>query len=200
MFNTIKILGVYYSYDKYLENQEYFINLVLKIETLLRLWRKRKLSIAGKISVFQTLAIPISTILELTKIKKCFTWKNEYHKIKQDTLCKNYENCGLKDVDITFKIISLQCSWVKKLYDSSTHGWKPVPLHIMTQKLIKHFLFHSNLFIDSKKNRQFPKYYQQVLSKWGINLSVPPWISSSIASQIIWYIFWVVKGLFIMQL
>ena len=42
-------------------------------------------------------------------------------KIKQDTLCKGYENCGLKSVDITFKIISLQRSWVKRLYDSSTH-------------------------------------------------------------------------------
>ena len=39
MFNTIKILGVYYSYDKNSENQENFINLILKIEKLLRLWR-----------------------------------------------------------------------------------------------------------------------------------------------------------------
>ena len=36
IFNTIKILGVYYSYDKDFENQENFINLVLKIEKLLR--------------------------------------------------------------------------------------------------------------------------------------------------------------------
>ena len=33
-------------------------------------------------------------------------------KIKQDTLCKDYENGGLKNLDITFKIISLQRSWV----------------------------------------------------------------------------------------
>ena len=39
MFNASKILGVYYSYDKNFENQENFINLVLKIEKLLRLWR-----------------------------------------------------------------------------------------------------------------------------------------------------------------
>ena len=37
MFNAIKILGVYYSYDKNFENQENFINLVLKIEKRLRL-------------------------------------------------------------------------------------------------------------------------------------------------------------------
>ena len=32
MFSAIKILGIYYSYDKNFENQENFINLVLKIE------------------------------------------------------------------------------------------------------------------------------------------------------------------------
>ena len=37
MFNAIKVLGVYYSCDKNLENQENFINLVLKIKKLLRL-------------------------------------------------------------------------------------------------------------------------------------------------------------------
>ena len=34
MINAIKILGVYYSHDKNLENQENFINLILKIEKL----------------------------------------------------------------------------------------------------------------------------------------------------------------------
>ena len=37
MFNAIKILGVDYSYDKNLENQENSINIVLKIEKLWRL-------------------------------------------------------------------------------------------------------------------------------------------------------------------
>ena len=108
------------------KNQENFVNLVLKIEKLLRLWRVRNLSIAGKVTVFRTLAIskivylalvkviPDSVILELDKIKKHFTWKNGNPKIKQDTFYKDYENGGLKNVDITFKIISLQCSWVKR--------------------------------------------------------------------------------------
>ena len=50
-----------------------------------------------------------------------------------------------------------------------------MPFHIITQKLAKHFLFHSN------------PYYQEILSKWSSNLSVPPRTSSAIASQIIWY-------------
>ena len=38
---------------------------------------------------------------------KYFIWKNGNPKIKQITLCKDYENGGLKYVDNTFKIISL---------------------------------------------------------------------------------------------
>ena len=66
-----------------------------------------------------------------------------------------------------------------------------MPLYIITQKLGKHFLFHSTLYIGPKKIRQFPKYYQDILSKWiwiiKMDLSVPPKTSPIIASQIIWY-------------
>ena len=57
LFNAIKILVAYYSYDKNFENQKNVINLVLKVEKLLRLCRMRNLSIAGKITVFKTLSI-----------------------------------------------------------------------------------------------------------------------------------------------
>ena len=94
MFNAIKILGVYYSYHKNFENQEHFINGFLKIERLLRLWRMRNLSIAGKIIIFKIFAIseivhltlvkviPNSVILEFNKIKKYFVWKNGNPEIK----------------------------------------------------------------------------------------------------------------------
>ena len=158
LFNAIKILRVYYSYDKNFENQENFINLVLKIETLLSLWRMKNLSIAGKITVFKTLVISKIVYLALVKVIP-----NSII-LKQTTLYKDYENGGLINVDIMFKIISLQCSWITRL-----------------------FLFHSNLYIDPTKIRQFLRYYQEILSKWNSNLSVPPKTSSAIASQIIWY-------------
>ena len=36
------------------------------------------------------------------------------------------------------------------------------PSRIVTQKLGKKFLFHSNLYIDPKKIRQFPNYFQEI--------------------------------------
>ena len=85
-----------YSYDKNFENQENFMNLVLKIEKILRFWEMGNLYIAGKITVFKTLAIskivhlalvkviPSSVLLELDKIKKHLILKNGNPKIKQE--------------------------------------------------------------------------------------------------------------------
>ena len=52
--------------------------------------------------------IPNSIIQELSKIQKEFIWKTRNPKIKHDTLCKNYENGGLKNVDIMYKVVNLQ--------------------------------------------------------------------------------------------
>ena len=80
--NIVKILGIYYSYNEKLEIPENFKRRIIKIEKILRICRMRDLSIAGKITVFKTLAIskivhlalvktiPNSIIQELGKIKK----------------------------------------------------------------------------------------------------------------------------------
>ena len=43
MFNAIKILGIYHSYDKNFENQENFTNLVLKTEKTFKAFGNAKL-------------------------------------------------------------------------------------------------------------------------------------------------------------
>ena len=154
----------------------------------------RILSIAGKITVFKTLAIsktsyltlvktiPNSIIEELSKVQKIFIWKTHNPKMKRDTLCKNYENGGLKNVDIMCKVVSLQCSWIKRMYDNNSHNWKVRPLHMITQKLGKKFLFYSNSDVNPKQTNNFPQYYQEIFRKWSSNLSVSPNEPSTITS------------------
>ena len=92
-----------------------------------------------------------SIIQELNKIQQEFIWKTRNPQIIHDTLRKNYENGGLKNVDIMYKVVSLQCSWIKRLYDN-LQNWKVIPLHMITQKLRKKFLFHSKLDVNPKKS------------------------------------------------
>ena len=91
--------------------------------------------------------IPSSTIAQLEKIQKQFIWKNGNPKLKHTTLCNRYEQGGLKNVDIFFKITSLQCFCVKRLSDDSFHAWKKIPLFLIKSYLGRNVVFHSNLSI-----------------------------------------------------
>ena len=196
---TIKILGIHYSYNKKLENENNFKKYITKIEKVLKYWRMRQLSIEGKITIFKTLAIskivhlalvtnvPVTTINQLNKIQKEFIWKGGNPKIKHSTLCNTHENGGLKNVDISSKIVSLQCSWIKRLYDDSFHSWKVIPLYLIKKQLGEHFKFHSNLKVKNANLKRFPQYYKEIISNWSKYLSFPPSIPSTIASQIVWY-------------
>ena len=78
--DTIKIVGVHFSYNLTLKVQNNFLDTVKSIQQVLRFWNSRMLSLDGKIIIFKTLAtfkivyftfltvIPKSLIEELQKI------------------------------------------------------------------------------------------------------------------------------------
>ena len=68
--------------------------------------------------------------MNLKKIQKAFFWNNSFPKIKHETLCNDYKAGGLKN-DIPNKIIALQCSWTRRLYDNSFREWKLIPLYLI---------------------------------------------------------------------
>lgn len=153
--DTVKVLGVHLSYKK-------------KLLNTLKMWRMRTLSLEGKITIFKTLAIskifylssltivPNATINEITKIQKSFLWSNSKPKIKYDVL-------GLKSANVPFKIISLQCSWIKRLFDDNFHDWKIVPLHLIRRHFAKNFKFHSNLKLQKSSLTFFHTFTRKSL-------------------------------------
>ena len=172
--DTIKILGVHFSYNSTLKVQNNFLDTVKSIKQALRFWNRRILSLEGKIIIFKTLAIskivylafltviPNSLIEELQRIQKTFIWHSSRPKISHKTLCNNFENGGLKHVDISSKIISLQCSWLRKLCDENFLEWKTIPSHLISKYFGKSFKFHSCLSFDRKLLIKFPKFYKNI--------------------------------------
>ena len=100
-------------------------------------------------------------------------------KINYGTLCNDYKNGGLKSVDIFSKIVSLQCPWIRRLYDENVHPWKVIPLYLIEMHFGKNFKFHPNLDLRDFSLKLFPKYYQKMVSS-------PPFLPSLIASQFLW--------------
>ena len=55
--DTIKILGIHFSYNKKVHMQNNFIAMIKKIQQVLRSWNSRTLTLEGRITIFRTLAI-----------------------------------------------------------------------------------------------------------------------------------------------
>ena len=72
-----------------------------------------------------------------------FIWKG---KIPNSTLCNDYDNGGLKNV--FSKVVRLQCSWIKRLFDNNFHQWKVISLYLIRWYLGRNFKFHSNLEVS----------------------------------------------------
>ena len=150
---TIKILGVHFSYNQKLKTQKNFVKSITNMQNVLNLWRMRNITLEGKIIIFKTLALSKIVYLtlitsfskqlieEIQRIQKAFIWNNLTPKIKQ-TLGNSFEEGGLKNVDINSKIASLQCSWVKRLYNNKFHEWKLIPLHLIKLTFEINFKFH----------------------------------------------------------
>ena len=190
------ILGIHYSYNKQLENDENFKKYIAKIDNVLKLWRARNLSLEGKIKVFKSLAlfkithlalvkiIPPSIIDQLNKTQKNFIWNGLNPKIKNSTV---NNNSGLKNVNIAAKISSLQSSGIKLLFDENFHDWKIIPLHIIHKSLGKKFVFHSNVKVNKKLTKCFPKYYIEFINTGGGKFSCQTLEPSAILSQFLWF-------------
>ena len=136
------------------------MNHIVNIQNILKLWKLRNAAIEGRIVVFKSLAIlklihlalfteiPTSTINLLTNIQMEFIWTRKNPAIKNSTLRNYYKSTGLKNVDVFSKVVRLQYSWIKRLFDNNFHQWKWIPLYLIRQYLGKNFKFRSNLEVS----------------------------------------------------
>ena len=106
-------------------------------------------------------------------------------KIKHNTIRNVYNNGGFKSVDIISKIVRLQCSWIRRLFDNNYHQWKIITIALIGKHLNKNFKFHSNLSFDIRSLEKFPKYYKEIFNNWAKHLSSPVTLSSTVVSQCI---------------
>ena len=139
--------------------------------------------------VFQSLVTPIPRHItnELEKVQKAFLWKHSSFKIKPETICNDYKGGGLKNIDILNRIINLQCSWIRRLYNNLFHERNLILLSLIKKPFGNSFKFHSNLFFKKNKTKFFPSFYKGMFLYWKKYLTRKPEIPSCILSQYLWY-------------
>ena len=146
-------LGICFSNDK---NKNHELNLIPKINAFsncLNRWKKHKLSVVGKIAVIKTFALPKLiyplTVLEnpkqelINKINKYmfdFLWDAKPDKINRKTIIQDYENSGLKMINLNIFIISIKAGWVKRITNNDNVGdWKHIS-SVLRENSVSQFL------------------------------------------------------------
>ena len=138
-------------------------------------WKQRYLSIKGKIVLLKTLAISKVTmslsllpvdkqiIGELKKMFFNFIWKST-ERIKRNTLIGDYQDGGMKMIDLELFEKSLKASWVTKLYGKQ-NALNPVAKLCM-DKICKNQLILLHGTYDKKSTlvlNSLPTFYREVL-------------------------------------
>ena len=107
----INALGVSFSYNHANADRLNFGEKILSLEKTLNTWKRRNLTLYGKINIVKTLGIskliysasvlpvPVHYIQEINKLIFDFIWAGKPPKIKRNTLIGNKKDGGLKMCD-----------------------------------------------------------------------------------------------------
>jgi len=131
--DNFTILGMTFNINMSKMEEINFVPKIAKVKNLLKIWQSRNLTPLGKITVIKTLVLPIIThlltslpdpstniIKEIESMFFNFIWNKRRDKIKRDILIQNYEDGGLKMVNVKKYITSLKVSWIRRLLFSKS--------------------------------------------------------------------------------
>jgi hypothetical protein len=189
----LKVLGVFVSYDTDVVNENFRIKLA-KLKTNLNMWKRRKLTIGGKIMVVKTFGISqmlyLSAVLktpewvlkEMENVVYEFLWSGRQHKVKTKMVIQEYKDGGFKMCDFVSMDKIQKLKWIRRFKDDHNSPWKTVFRSLMKTIDVDTFVlspFHKN---------EIPKvseFWQDVLSIL-YEIRKPPSVEE-LYNEMIWY-------------
>ena len=117
--SPIKCLGIYIGHDKERWEESNWDSKIHKMESILKLWEKRNLTIFGKVTIVNTLClpkvmyncmllvVPERVVVKIERMISHFIWHGK-NRINRNCVTNSVENGGLNLVDVRLKIKSLK--------------------------------------------------------------------------------------------
>jgi hypothetical protein len=177
----LKMLGIYLSYDQDVCKQKNFKDKLLKMKSIINMWRGRNLTMIGRAQIIKTfiisqllfvssaLDVPDDIIKEVDNMIFQFIWNGKKAKIRRSILKKNIAEGGLKIPDFETMVNTSRIKWVSRLFAESETLWS-VFLSIYLNKSGIHLnpLLFANYNIKSLKIKPgtLPNFYQKMLKIW----------------------------------
>ena len=186
----IKALGIWISknHDECIELN--FKEKNKKLENVLNMWKARKLTIKGKVTVLQSLAlsqmyftssilyVPPEVISNVTKLIFNFLWPKKEH-VKRNIVIQEVDYGGIKMPEFLSKVKAMKVMWIKQL--SNNEKWSTLAKYFLQLKMpINDFLKcrYDTSFLKAK----IPDFYKQILEYW-YELQSPPRNAEEIRSE-----------------
>ena len=170
--DPIRCLGIYIGTDKIKCEKLNWENKLEDFDKLLNNWKKRKLTLFGKVQIINALAIskliyifsclPVNDkiIKQVQKKIYDFIW-NKRDRIKRNTVIGKKEHGGLNIVDVESKVNSLKAAWVPRMTNTDS-SWKLIAKSYANKLgfTIKELLNSNTYDIEEKI---LPEFYRNIL-------------------------------------
>ena len=141
-------LGIEFDVDLHKIVRMNYDKKLVKIKAIIESWKKRVLTPIGKITVIKTLltsqlnhlfiSLPNPNedfIKKINTLLYQFLWNNKPDKIKRSIITKNYDEGGLRMIDIKNFMISLKSTWLRRLYQDERKWMSLIKCKVDLHKL-----------------------------------------------------------------
>jgi exonuclease III len=193
---NLETLGIFFcpsDEDSYKFN---FEKRITNLKNLLRVWKQRRLSFKGKVTIINTLALsslmyvssvihtPEKVFKEVEDIVLDFFWDGGNHKVAKQVLYQNIKLGGLKLCNYRVKTQALMAAWVKRLCTDSNETWKILPKLFLNADNPSMFFKYR---ITTTEIKNAPQFYKTICNTWLLcyNDTIPEEVSV-IQNESIW--------------
>ena len=179
------LLGINFLVDLNCMEDMNYKHSIESVKELLNKWKKRFLTLLGKITVIRTLALPKfihlftslprptpDKIKTINNLFYSFIWDDKPDKINRNRMIKSFQKGGLNMIDTEKFIHALKYTWVKRLWNNDGAQWvQVIDSSVFPQdKLALLGPSWHKMFTNKVTN----PFWKDILSSWSkINENIP---------------------------
>ena len=175
---SVLALGIHFSNSKEVSDKLNFHEKLDVLEKALNNWKRRKLTLLGKINIIKSLGIskliftasvlptPEKFCEQVNKITFNFIWDSKKAKIKKNTIIGERENGGLGMIDFSLMNKALKCIWIKRFSLNENSAWTVIPNEATSHLGGIAFLSTCNCSHSDLNLKELPLFYKRMLQYW----------------------------------
>ena len=173
----IVLLGITITMNENESIDKNFATRLKAMKNILKQWSRRKLSLKGKITVINALALslvvypasvlitPLNVLEDINKILYEFLWDGKRPKIAAKIMESNIKLGGLKMPNIFLKVKAWQLSWLQRALRKPDSNWVLIVNELIPNMKLTDLL-HCKLDPNHNVINSLPIFYKDIVCTW----------------------------------